>query len=811
MLRNYFKVAYRNLIRQKFYTIINVSGLGIGIAVSLLIAFFVIDELSYDKFHKDSDRIYQIYLKAMLQGKPIEGANTCAPIAEASKEELAGVEDAIRITLWRDIVFRNEDKIYTEEKLLVADSNFFSFFTFELLEGNPDNILNKPNQIVLTENTALKYFGYNVGDGESPIGKSLLMGSNKTNCEVIGIMKNPPKNSHFTFNMMLSMVTWDYSRNTYWTSNSLYSYVKLNEGADPATVSGSMLAMSDKYVGPEIEMYIGSTLEEWRASGTGDYAYHMQPITDLHLNSKVEGNIGPSGDIAYVYLLSLVSIFIILIACINFMNLSTARSTSRAKEVGIRKTVGAARGRLISQFLLESVIISAIASILAVAGLVLALPFFNQMTGKSIEFDYILSPVFVIVIILILLIVGLLAGSYPAFYLTSFKPTDVLKGKIRQGAKGGWIRSSLVVFQFAISVSLIVSTLVIYKQLNLVQNKNLGYDKENILIIDNTRVLGDAKQAFKKRLQSLSSVVSVGFSNYVPPHVYSNNVYFPNGMQDEGQLIHQIYADEDYLKTIGVEMTMGRYFSQDFPSDSNAVVVNRKAMEVFGWETHEGNKLSEPDEEGMRNFEVYEVIGVMNDFNFSSLKTEIEPLAIFLSPNGDLMPVRLASGNTNDRIKEIETIWNEMASEEPFDYTFLDENFAAQFRTEQRFGKLFIMFTSLAIFIACLGLFGLATFIAEQRSKEIGIRKALGASVPTIVVLLSKEFTKLVFFSILIAVPTVIILMNWWLQNFAYKTEIGVLSFVLGGAAALIISWITVSYHSIKAAFLNPTKALRYE
>jgi len=493
------------------------------------------------------------------------------------------------------------------------------------------------------------------------------------------------------------------------------------------------------------------------------------------------------------------------------MNLSTARSTSRAKEVGIRKTVGAARGRLISQFLLESVIISAIASILAVAGLVLALPFFNQMTGKSIEFDYILSPVFVIAIILILLVVGLLAGSYPAFYLTSFKPTDVLKGKIRQGAKGGWIRSSLVVFQFAISVSLIVSTLVIYKQLNLVQNKNLGYDKENILIIDNTRVLGDAKQAFKKRLQSLSSVVSVGFSNYVPPHVYSNNVYFPNGMQDEGQLIHQIYADEDYLKTIGVEMTMGRYFSQDFPSDSNAVVVNRKAMEVFGWETHEGNKLSEPDEEGMRNFEVYEVIGVMNDFNFSSLKTEIEPLAIFLSPNGDLMPVRLASGNTNDRIKEIETIWNEMASEEPFDYTFLDENFAAQFRTEQRFGKLFIMFTSLAIFIACLGLFGLATFIAEQRSKEIGIRKALGASVPTIVVLLSKEFTKLVFISILIAVPTVIILMNWWLQNFAYKTEIGVLSFVLGGAAALIISWITVSYHSIKAAFLNPTKALRYE
>jgi putative ABC transport system permease protein len=808
MLYNYFKVAYRNLIRQKFYTIINVSGLGIGIAVSLLIAFYVIDELSYDKFHKDSDRIYQIYLKAMLQGKPIEGANTCGPIASASKEELAGVEDAIRITMWRDIVFRNEDKIYTEEKLLLADSNFFSFFTFELLEGNPDNILNKPDQIILTENTALKYFGYKAGEGESPVGKSLLMGSDKTNCEVIGIMKNPPKNSHFRFDMMLSMVSWDFSKSTQWTNNSLYSYVKLNEGADQVVVGASMLAMSDKYVGPEIEMYVGTTLEEWRASGNGEYAYHMQPMTDLHLYSKVDGNIDASGDIAYVYLLSAVSIFIILIACINFMNLSTARSTGRAKEVGIRKTVGAPRSRLISQFLLESVIISAISSILAVAGLVLALPFFNQMTGKSIEFDYVLSPMFVIAIILILLVVGLLAGSYPAFYLTSFKPTDVLKGKIRQGAKGGWIRSTLVVFQFAISVSLIVSTLVIFKQLNLVQDKNLGYDKENILVIDNTRVLGDDKQVFKQRLQSLSSVVSVGISNYVPPHVYSNSVYFPNGVQDEGQLLYQIYADEDYLKTIGVEMNIGRYFSKDYPSDSGAVVINRKAMEAFGWESNEGNILSVPDDDGMIN---HEVVGIMNDFNFSSLKTEIEPLVIFLSQYGDLMPVRLATGNISEKIKEVEAIWNEMTANEPFDYTFVDENFAAQFRAEQRFGKLFIMFTSLAIFIACLGLFGLATFIAEQRSKEIGIRKALGASVPTIVMILSKEFTKLVFISILIAIPTVIILMNWWLQNFAYKTEIGVLSFVLGGAAALIISWITVSYHSIKAALLNPTTALRYE
>lgn len=809
MLKNYFKVAFRNLIRHKFYSFINVFGLTIGIAVSILISFYVFDELSYDKFHTDAGRIHQIYLKAMLQGKPIEGANTCAPIAAASREELAGVEDAIRICLWRDVVFRNEDKIYTEEKLLLADSNFFSFFTFDLLEGNENDILNEPNQIILTEKTAIKYFGYKIGDEDSPIGKSLLMGTDKTNCEIVGVMKNPPKNSHFQFDMMLSMQTWDVSKRTQWTSNNLYSYVKLNESADPATVAESMLAMSDKYVGPEIEQFIGVTLDEWRKTGAGEYAYYIQPMTDIHLYSKVEGNIEAPGDIAYVYLLSIVSIFIILIACINFMNLSTARSAGRAKEVGIRKTVGASKKGLVSQFLLESIIISAVSTLLAVGVIYIALPFFNQITEKSIGVENIFSPLTLAAMGLIIVLVGFLAGSYPAFYLTSFKPTEVLKGKVRQGAKGGWIRSSLVVFQFAISVFLIVCTIVIYKQLKLVQEKNLGFDKENILIIDNTRTLGDAKQAFKKRLQTLSSVKEVSISNFVPPHVYSNSVYFPNGVQEEGILFFQIYADQDYLKTLGMDMHLGRYFSEDFPSDSSAVVINKKGMEALGWSTYEGNKIAEPNREG--GMEFYEVVGIIDDFNFSSLKTEIEPLIIFLADWGNLMPVKLGTGNLNEKIKDVETVWNEMAPGEPFDYSFLDENFESLFRAEQRLGEIFMLFTSLAIFIACLGLFGLATFIAEQRSKEIGIRKALGASIPGVMVLLSKEFTKLVFISIIIAVPAVIFLMNWWLEHFAYKTEIGVMVFVIGGFGALMISILTVSYQSFRAAIANPTEALRYE
>lgn len=809
MFKNYIKVAFRNLFRHKFYSFINIFGLTIGISVSLLISFYVVDELSYDKFHKDADRIYQIYLKAMLQGKPADGANTCAPIAAASREELAGVEDAIRIALWRDIVFRHEDHIYTEDKLLVADSNFFSFFTFDLLEGNEKDILNEPNQIILTEKTAKKYFDYEVGDGNSPIGKSVLMGTEKTNCEIVGIAKDPPHNSHFHFDMILSMETWDWSRKTQWTSNSLYSYIKLNESADPEVVQESMLAMSDKYVGPEIEMFTGIKLEEFRKSGGGDYAYYIQPMTDIRLFSKVEGNIEPPGDIAYVYLLSIVSIFIILIACINFMNLATARSTGRAKEVGIRKTVGAPKKRLVSQFLTESVIISAISTVLAIGAIFLALPFFNQITEKSITNDYLLSPIYLLGMLVIVVLVGVIAGSYPAFYLTSFKPASVLKGKIRQGAKGGWIRSSLVVFQFAISVFLIVCTMVIYKQLKLVQEKNLGYDRENVLIIDNIRTLGDAKQSFKKRLQGLSSVQSVSISNFVPPHVYSNSVYFPNGKQDEGVLFYQIFADHDYLKTIGLNMHLGRYFSRDFPSDSSAVIINKKGMEAVGWTTNEGNKIVQPTPEG--GLVSHEIVGIIDDFNFSSLKTEIEPLIIFLADWGNLMPVRLVSGNINEKIQDIESVWKEMAPGEPFDYSFLDENFEAMFRAEQRLGEIFIIFTSLAIFIACLGLFGLATFIAEQRSKEIGIRKAMGASVTSVVFLLSREFTKLVLISIIFSVPAVIFLMNWWLENFAYKTNIGVLTFVIGGLVALLISWLTVSYQSIRAAIANPTKALRYE
>jgi putative ABC transport system permease protein len=621
-------------------------------------------------------------------------------------------------------------------------------------------------------------------------------------------MEDPPKNSHFVFDMVYSMVSWDFSKRTDWTSNSLYTYLKLRENADPVDVQKNITAMSDKHVGPEILKYLGITLEEWRAAG-GDYGYYIQPLLEIHLFSNVDSNIEPPGDIAYIYLLSAISIFIILIACINFMNLATARSAGRAKEVGIRKTVGATRKSLMIQFLLESIIISIISTILAIGVLWLTLPFLNQLTDKSIGIDYVVTGNSLMIICIMMFLVGIMAGSYPAFYLTSFQPGKVLKGISRKGTRGSWIRSTLVVFQFTISISLIVSTLIIYKQLKLVQQKNLGFDKENVLIIENTRTLGNSKMAFKKRLKNLAGVKNASIANFVPPHVYSNSVYFPNGIQEEGILFYQIYTDPEYLSTIGLKMYSGRFFSEDFPSDSSAVVINKKGMDALGWTSHEGNRLAEPNRDG--SLEFHEVIGVLEDFNFSSLHNEIEPLIIFLADWGNLIPVRLEPGNIQEKIIEIEGIWKEMAPGEPFDYSFLDQNFESLFRAEQRLGKLFIIFTSLAIFIACLGLFGLATFIAEQRSKEIGIRKAMGASVPSVVILLTREFTKLVLIALVVAIPAVIFLMKWWLENFAYKTDIGFISFLIGGVGALLISWLTVSYQSIRAARANPTVALRYE
>lgn len=797
----------RNMLRQKFYSIINIFGLSIGIAATILITLYISDEWSYDRFHTDAERIYRVGIDGILSGQEIKASSSPSPMAATLVEELPEVEAATRIDLFTEIVTRYEDKIFSEPNLLLADSNFFDFFTFEVVAGDAGEALKGPNKIVLTESTAKKYFGYSGTGDSSPLGKTLTLFTTNVECVVTGIIKDPPQNSHFLFTMILSLESTPRGRSTQWTNNSIYTYFKLREGHDILATQDKFDDLVEKYVGPEIEQFLGFNLETFRAQG-GEYGYVLEPMLDIHLKSQFTDGPQPGGNITYLYIFSAIAVFIIFIACINFMNLSTARSANRAKEVGIRKTVGALRQRLVGQFMAESVLFSIISMLLAILWIYLSIAPFNQIAAKAIVFDPFGNIVLLPTMLSVALIVGILAGSYPALYLTSFKPAEVLKGKIRAGFRSSGIRSFLVVFQFTISICLIICTTLVYQQLSHIQNKNLGFDKENVVVIDNSRSLGSNQNAFIETIKSYQEVVSVSSSNMLPPAIYNNSVFRPVG-EPEDQLINYYTADFDHLETMEYEMAAGRFFSEDFPSDSNAVVINESAMRQIGWDNYDGkqiyaffNSMDDPP---------VNVIGVIRDFNYESLKNEIKPLAIFLRPNNQLTSVRLTAGNTAEKIEFLESKWKEFAPNSPFSFTFLDQNFDALFKAEQQLGKVFLIFTVLAIAIACLGLFGLAAFTAEQRAKEISIRKVMGASASGITVLLSRDFTKLVLISFIISAPISYFTMDWWLSSFAYKINIGVLTFILSGVLAMVISWLTVGYQSIKAALGNPVTALRNE
>jgi len=809
MIKNYFKVAFRSLIRQKFYAFINILGLTVGLTTSFLIILYVADELSYDQFHEKADKIHRVILKGRMSGNEFEGCYTCSPMASAVVEELPEIQEAVRIAIWSDMLITYEEDSYTEKKLLLADSNFFKFFTFDLIAGNPDEVLKEPNSIVLTGSAAKKYFGYEGTGDDKPLGKMLNVGTGEWLHKVTGIVKDPPANSHFHFDLVMTMESWDYSKRTQWTNNSLITYVAIDDYENYKAVEQKFEGLVHKYVGPEVQQFLGISLDQFAEQG-GAYGYFLQPLKSIHLHSDLQDELEPTGGIIYVYLLSAIAAFIIIIACINFMNLATARSASRAKEVGIRKTAGAGRRRLVFQFLIESMLYSLIAVLLSLGVIYLVLPFFNVIAGKELAFSTLFKTEILSGLVAVMLTVGLLAGSYPAFYLTSFNPAQVLKGKVVAGMKSGLIRSILVVIQFTVSIGLIICTLLIYRQLNYVQNRNLGFDRENVLIIQNCRGLGDQKNTFQEELIELNDVVNASIANDYPPHIGSNSVHRPIGEDMEDRLFFQYYADENHQKTVGFEIKEGRFFN-DMPSDSLAIVINETAARLIGWDDPIGQKIGEFNQPGTP-MTYHEVVGVIGDFNYATLKEEIQPLIIFHQSDwGNLMGVRLTPGNIKDKIRIVENKWKEFTPDSPFEYSFLDENFDALYRQEQRLGTIFMIFTILAILVASLGLLGLATFTAEQRSKEIGIRKAMGASVFNVILLLSRDYTRLVIISFLLSVPASYFIMDWWLENFAYKINLGWISFVVGGLMALILSWITVSYQSYKAASVNPVDSLRYE
>lgn len=799
MIKNYFKVAVRNILKHKFYSAINILGMTIGVTACILIVLYVTDELSYDRFHRHADRIYQLGLHGRIAGQDIRTTNTCPPLSRAMAEEIPDVEATTRVADFWGSVVKYGDVAFTEDRVYYADSNFFDFFTFELLSGDPKTALKDPQSVVITRDMAAKYFG-----DEPALGKMMIIGDTVM-YKVTGVAENTPGNSHLKFNVLVSSSSAERLQTDIWLNNYLYTYFVLNEHGSLASVENGLTDLVIKYVGPEVERFMGTSMAQMKEQG-GAYGFFPTKITDIRLRSTARDGLEPPGNITYVYFFGAIAIFIIVIACINFMNLATARSAGRAKEVGLRKALGSLRMQMIGQFLAESVMYSAVAVMLAVVLSYLLLPTFNELSGKQLTMASLLHPYFVGGLVALVLFVGLLAGSYPAFYLTSFNSVEVLKGKTRAGMKTRGIRSVLVVFQFGISIFLIIFTAAVYLQLQFMQDRNLGIDKENVLVVNSTWRLQNNREAFRNAINDYAGVTKTSFTNNTFPGV-NNTTVFKSAGTEQDHIMGLYYADYDHVDALRLEIVQGRFFSRDFPSDSTAIILNESAVREFGMEDPLGEEiLFNDDNKPVR----LKVVGVVRDFNFESLREEIRPLAIRFASWGGELTIRY-QGNPADLVSKAESLWKGYAANEPFEFTFLDEDFDELFRAEQRMSGIFTILSGLAIFVAGLGLFALAAFTGEQRTKEIGIRKVMGANVSGLVLLLSREFTVLVLLAFIPGAAVAWWVVNEWLSGFAYRTEISPWLFLLSGTAAVLIAWLTVGFQALKAASANPVNSLRYE
>lgn len=805
MIRNFLKIGIRNLLKQRFYSIINITGLSVGIACCILIVMLVNFELSYDEYHEKSDRIYQVGFVGKLGENEFQGAQVGAPTGKVLKANYPEVEEFVRFREMGNFLMKIDDKSFREEHVLFTDSTIFEIFSFELLSGDPKTALKEPNTLVLDETTAKKYFG-----DEDPMGKTIFV-DNSADYVVTGVMKDIPENSHFKSNVFLAMVSRNLGNDDVWLNMNFQTYILLAEGAKVEDLVAKFPKMIETYCGPELMRFMNITIPEFIAQGN-KIGYVVEPVTDIYLKTQLGEQLGPVGDIKYVYIFSAIAFFILLIACINFMNLATARSANRAKEVGVRKSLGSQKRQLIAQFITESILISLIAVIIAVVLAAMALPAFNNLSGKNLimPFD---SPYFLPLLGLFAILIGIIAGSYPAFYLSAFNPARVLKGAMQSGKKGGALRSGLVVFQFAISIILVVGTLVIYNQLNYVQQKKMGYNKEQVLLIDDMWVLGRKTEAMKDEVKKLPGVKNATVAQFLPiPSNRSNTVFHPEGKatSDNSFLLQNWRVDYDYITTMGMEIVQGRDFSLDFPSDSSATILNERAIKDFGWEDDPiGKRVSRGHDNGEEI--TYTVIGVVKDFNYESLREDIGPLSLRLGYSAGYLAIRFDTKDIHEIINKVEDIWMDISGGQPFTYTFMDDEFNTTYESDQRVGNIAIVFATLAIFIACLGLFGLAAFTTEQRSTEIGVRKVLGASVSSIVMLLSKEFGKLVLIAVIISTPVAWYVMDGWLSEFAYRIELSVWVFIIAGLLALIVAWVTMGYQCIKAAIANPVDAIKRE
>lgn len=806
MLKSYLKVAIRNLIKHKGYSFINIAGLAAGMTCCLFIFLYVQNELSYDRFNERADRIYRVALDRRYPTNEVQWASVAPGVKDGLLTSFPEITKATRLSHFAAVVSSGEKKI-NEEKLFFVDPEFFEIFTFPLREGDPIGALENPNSVVISVAAARKYFGT-----DDPLGKVLTIG-HSGDFIVSGVAADLPVNSHFHFDFLLPTSAIQREDLAVWTTNFFYhTYLLLRPDASPKALEAKLPTVTRRYLSGNFDDENG--YDKWLQQGN-EYRFFLQALTDIHLHSHLKWEIEPNGDSLYVYLFSIVAVFILLLACINFMNLSTARSVDRAREVGVRRILGSQRTQLIAQFMFESVMLSLMALLLALLSTELLLPVFHGLIGKEIAMNYFSQPLRLAGLLACTILIGMLAGSYPAFFLSSFRPIRVLKGIESRGRVGGGLskrtglRNVLVVLQFIISIGMIVGTMVVYNQMQYMLNKKLGFDKEHVLVINKARQLGEKTEVFKQELLKNPTIKLVSCSSQVPGNITGASTYRPEDTDDQVELNMAMMAgDADLITTWGLQLMSGRNFREEDYSDTvRNVLINQTAVTAFGWRGDPiGKRIL-----GLRD-ETYTVVGVLKDFHFESVRQKIRPL-IYLPIKGwvGAVAVRIEPVDMRSTLNFVQKTWQQFVPGAPLQYAFLDEEFDSLYRADRITSRLFLIFSSLAILIACLGLLGLAAFTAERRTKEIGIRKVLGASIAAIVALLSKDFLRLVVVANLVAWPLAWYAMNRWLQDFAYRTQLTWWIFAGAGGLALVIALLTVGAQAIRAALANPVESLRYE
>ena len=810
MIRNYFKTALRNLWKNKGFSAINIVGLAIGLATCLLILIFVMDELSYDRYNKNVDRIYRLDGEIKFGGNHFILAVAPAPAGPTLLREYPEVLKEVRFRMNGGRLVKKGNQNIKEESVVMADSTLFDVFTLPMIAGDPHTALKDARTVVITEKMAKKYF-----DATNVVGRTLMM-NDSIPYKVTGVIQDIPAQSHFHFDFFLSLTESEEAKRSEdaWFSNNFNTYLLLREGTDPTTFAAKFnRGIITRYIAPLLRSAVNISVDDFFKAGN-TVGFSLTPLTAIHLHSNKDAELGANGNIQYVYIFSAIAAFILLIACVNFMNLSTARSANRAKEVGIRKVLGSLRGNLISQFMIESVLVSFLAMLLALGLAYLLLPVFNQLSAKHMEIGLFSRPWLLPAMLLLVFIVGLLAGSYPALFLSAFRPILVLKGHVASGFKTSWLRNSLVVFQFCISIFLLVGTAVIYRQLQYIHDRELGFNRDQVLVINNPYVMGSEAKVFKEKLLHLPGVEGATMTGFLPTSDNRNDdaIFMSPDLDIKKSISMQTWpVDDEYIPVLGMKMVEGRNFSKDFLTDSSAVILNEAAVRLMQGQKPLESKLYEIDDIKTKKQREYHVIGVVKDFNFNSLREVVTPVMLFLRRDNGRLALRVHSSNIHRLVRQMEDEWRKMAPSQPFSYIFMDEEFNNIYLSEQRMGGISLSFSLLAIFIACLGLFGLTAYAAEQRTREIGIRKVLGATVGGIIRLLSRDFLRLVVVAMVIAFPLAWLAMHRWLQDFAYRITIGWEIFGVAALLAMGIALMTVSFQALKAALANPVTSLRRE